>query len=146
MNLPDGIKHAVVMGANEAFNEWLFSAQDDPAGALETLGSSYQEVTTPDMFSEDDARRFVADLAAWDDGSVDASHDARVRRFEILMCNAGIDFARGLIAQAATVGAVPDRVKPYVSELAPLVAELKKAIAEGSFDDAAFDLNAAVWG
>jgi len=35
MNLPDGIKHAVHMGANEAA----------------------------------DAKRFVAELAAWDDGS-----------------------------------------------------------------------------
>ncbi len=67
-------------------------------------------------------------------------------RFERLMCNAGIDFARGLIVEAAGAGAVHDRVKPYMRELAPLVAELKKAVAAGSFDESAYDLNEAVWG
>src|SRR5438093_5045835 len=99
MNLPNGIKHAVQMGANEVFLEWLDVRGDDPEEALASLGASYQEVTTPEMFTEDQARELVADLAAWDDGGVDPSHAARVRRFETLMCNAGIDLARGMIAE-----------------------------------------------
>jgi hypothetical protein len=69
-----------------------------------------------------------------------------VRRFETLMCNAGIDIARGLIAEATGEGDVPDRAKPYIAELAPLVAALKQAIADGDFDEAELDLAAIIWG
>jgi hypothetical protein len=140
VNLPEGIKHAVHMGANEAFLEWTCDPTEEN---LETLGSSYQEVVDETTISDADATRFIADLAAWDDGSVDDSHAARARRFERLMCNAGIDFARGLIAQAANVGAVPDRVKPYVAELSPLVEQLQRAL-EGDFDEEA--LHETIWG
>lgn len=133
------------MGANEVFLEWLDMQSYDPDEALESLGASYQEVTTPDMFTEDQARQLVADLAAWDDGSVDPSHAARVQRFERLMCNAGIDLARGMIAEATGHGDTPDRAKPYMAELAPLVAALKQAITDGSFDDQAVDLHAMIF-
>jgi hypothetical protein len=145
MNLPDGIKHAVQMGANEVFYEWIDLHGEDPDGALESLGASYQEITTPDMFNEEQARQLVADLAAWDDGSVDASHAQRVRRFERLMCNAGIEFARGLIAEATGEGAVPDRVKPYLPQLGPLVTALEESLDEGEFDEESFDLKSAIW-
>jgi hypothetical protein len=140
MNLPEGIKHAVHMGANEAFLEWTCDPTEEN---LETLGSSYQEVVDETTITDEDATRFIADLAAWDDGSVDDSHAARARRFEALMCNAGIDFARGMIAQAANVGSVPDRVKPYLPALAPLVSLLKQAL-DGDFDEEA--LNETIWG
>ena len=141
MNLPEGIKHAVHMGANEAFLEWTCDPTEEN---LETLGSSYQEVVDETTISDADATRFIADLAAWDDGSVDDSHKARARRFETLMCNAGIELARGLIARAANVGAVPERVKPYLGELTPLVELLKQTLDEGDFDEEA--LHEAIWG
>lgn len=145
MNLPAGIKHAVEMGANEVFLEWIELQADDPEGALEGLGASYQDVITPDMFTEDEVHGFVSDLAAWDDGSLDPTHRARVRRFHALVCNAGIDVARGLIAEATGTGDVPERVRPYVTELAPLIEELKRAVAVGTFDDSDFDIRAAIW-
>ena len=145
MNLPDGLKHAVQMGADEVFLEWLDLSRDDPEGALASLGASYQEVFRPDRFPEDDVVRWVEDLAAWDDGAGFSSHAARVRRLEVLICNAGIEFARGMIAQATGEGEIPERVRPYLPELAPLVDALKRAIAAGTFDDSSFDLAAAIW-
>jgi hypothetical protein len=145
MRLPAGIKHAVQMGANEVLLEWVDCAADDPEGALESLGASYQEAVTPDMFSEDEVRALIADLAAWDDGSLDGSHRSRVRRFETLMCNAGIDFARGLIAQATGMCEVPPSVAPYMGELTALVDVVKQAVEAGTFDDIDFDIEAAIW-
>jgi hypothetical protein len=146
MNLPDGLKHAVKMGADEVFLEWLDLSKDDPEGALESLGASYQEDFRPDRFAEDDVIRWVADLAAWDDGIGHPSHAARVRRLEVLICDAGIEFARGMIAQATGEGEIPQRVRPYLPELTPLIDELKRAIAAGTFNDSSFDLDAAIWG
>lgn len=146
INAPEGVKQAIHMGANEAFCEWIDRAADDPEGALDSLGATYQEAMTPDALTEDEARRLVADLAAWDDGTVDTSHAARSHRFERLMCKAGIEFAHALIAEATGTGEVPDRVKPYLGELAPMVAELKKAIAAGGYDESAYDITAAIFG
>lgn len=121
MNLPESIKHAVHMGANEAFLEWTCDPTEEN---LETLGGSYQSIG---------ADGDTADLAAWGDGD-----------FETLMVKAGIEFARGIIAQAANIGSVPDRVKPYMTELAPLVAALKTALATGDMDDEA--IGEMIWG
>ena len=60
------------------------------------------------------------------------------------MCKAGIEFARGIIAEAANIGAVPVRVKPYMRELAPLVAGLKKMLASGDLDEEW--LTETIWG
>lgn len=143
MNLPDGIKHALQMGANEVFYEWLDLQADDPEGALASLGASYQEVVTPEMLTEEQAERYVADLAAWDDGSIDPSHAARVERFVRLHCDAGIELARALIALATDTGDVPARVRSYEPALAPLVALLRTAIADGGFEE--HDLAALIW-
>lgn len=123
MNLPEGIKHAVHMGANEALLEWTC---DPTEGGLEALGASYQEIG---------ADGDTTDLAAWDDDGAG---------FETLMVRAGIEFARGMIAEAANIGSVPDRVKPYMKELAPLVAMLRDALAGGDLDEEA--LSQAIWG
>ncbi len=128
MNLPDGIKHAIQLGANEAFMEWTCDPSEDN---LEQLGASYQGIGEA-AASEADAARYIADLASWDDGSVEGSG---ATKFEALILKAGIELARGLIAGAANVGTVPDRVKPYMSELAPLVAELKNVLANGNLDE-----------
>ena len=146
MDLPVGLKHAALMGANEVFLEWVDVHADDPEAALAGLGASYQDVITPDMFTEDEVRGFIDDLAPWDDGSIDPTHKARVRRFHTLLCNAGIDIARALIAEATGAGEVPERVLPFVTELAPLVEELKCAMDVGTFDDSDFDLRAAIFG
>ena len=137
MNIPDGIKHAVHMGANEAFMEWTCDPSEDN---LEQLGASYQEIGE-DAATEADAARHIADLAAWDDASIEGSG---ATKFEALMCKAGIEFARGIIAEAANIGAVPVRVKPYMRELAPLVAGLKKMLASGDLDEEW--LTETIWG
>ncbi|HUS33345.1 MAG TPA: hypothetical protein VMZ53_32805 [Kofleriaceae bacterium] len=139
MNLPDGIKHAVHMGANE-FVEWL--SVDPSEEELENLGATYQSVGE-DAAPPDAAKQYIADLKAWDDGDTSQSPGAK---FESMMYTAGIEFARGLIAAAAGVGTVPDRVKPHMAELTPLVDELKTAFAEGSFDEEKVDLAAIIWG
>ncbi len=136
MNLPDGIKHAVHMGANEAFMEWTCDPTEDN---LEQLGASYQDIGE-DAASDADAARYIADLAAWHDGSIEGSP---ATTFEALMCKAGIEFARGLIAEAAKIGTVPARVKPYMRELAPIVAGLKTMLANGDFDEEW--LNETIW-
>lgn len=146
-NLPVGLKHAVQMGADEVFLEWLDLFRDDHEGALASLGASYQEVFRPERFAEDDVARWIEDLAAWDDDDGGArSHAARVRRLEVLICEAGIEFARGMIAQATGEGEVPERVRPYLAELAPLVAGLERAIAAGDGEDASIDHSAVIWG
>ena len=137
MNLPDGIKHAVHMGANEAFLEWIFDPTEE---YLDTLGGSYQGIG--DGAPDAQANAFIADLAAWDDGT-SASPGAKL---DALVYAAGIEFARGLIAVAAGIGATPPRVQPYMAELAPLVIELKRALSEGSFDEEEVDLAAIIWG
>ena len=123
MNLPEGIKHAVHMGANEAILEWTCDPTEENLGHL---GASYQEIG---------ATGDTSDLAAWDDGGAD---------FETLMCRAGIEFARGMIAEAANIGTVPARVQPYMPELAPLVAVLRQALATGDVDEEA--IGKAIWG
>jgi hypothetical protein len=137
MNLPDGIKHAVQMGANEAILEWTCDPTED---GLDALGTSYQAIGD-DAANAADAKRFIADLAAWDDGTATGSPGAK---FEQVMCKAGIEFARGMIAQAAGIGTVPARVKPYLAELAPIVAALKDLLDGGDFDEDA--LSMMIWG
>jgi hypothetical protein len=139
MNLPDGIKHAVHMGANEAFMEWIFDPTEE---YLDTLGGSYQGMGA-DAVPAAEAKQYVADLKAWDDGKSAKSPGAKL---DSLVYTAGIEFARGLIAAAANIGTVPPRVQPYMSELAPLVDELKTAVSEGSFDEEELDLAAIIWG
>lgn len=137
MNLPDGIKHAIHMEANQAFLEWPCDPTED---GLEQLGASYQGVgegAVPDG----DAERYIADLAAWNDGTVEGSG---ATKFEALTCKAGLEFARGMIARAANVGAVPARVAPHVADHAPLVAALKQTLANGRFDEEW--LNETLWG
>lgn len=146
MQLSAGLKHAALMGAKEVFLEWVDVHAEDPEEALAGLGASYQDVITPDMFTEDEVRGFIDDLAAWDDRSIDPTHKARVRRFHTLVCEAGIEIARALIAEATGTGDVPERVQPFVAELAPLIEELKRAIAAGTFSDSDFDLRAAILG
>jgi hypothetical protein len=137
MNLPDGIKHAVQLGANEAILEWTC---DPTEAALDTLGASYQAIGD-DAANAGDAKRYIADLAAWDDGTTTGSPGAK---FEQLMCKAGIEFARGLIAKAAGIGTVPARVKPYMAELAPLVAALAEALGGKEVDEDSLPM--MIWG
>src|SRR3569623_1712793 len=65
MNLPDGIKHAVEIGAS-AFFECL--SVDPSEEELENLGATYQGIGD-DAASPADAQRYIADHSAWDDGS-----------------------------------------------------------------------------
>ncbi|MBA3459963.1 MAG: hypothetical protein H0T46_08375 [Deltaproteobacteria bacterium] len=140
MNLPDGIKHAVHMGANEALVEWL--SVDPSEEELESLGSSYQS-PGDDVVPPDEAKRYIDDLKKWDDGTVASSPGAKLNE---LIYAAGVEFARGIIAEGAKIGKVPTRAKPYMKELAPLVALMKEAMNEGSFDEEAVDLHAIIWG
>jgi len=145
MNLPEGIKHAVSMGANEVFIEWLDAIAEDPESVLDDLGSTYQGIMTPDLITEPDARRMLGELAAWNTAPLPANHGALVERLQELQVMAGIEFARALIALALGNDDVPDRVKPYEDELGPLVSELKQALADGAFDEDAFDIQGVIW-
>jgi hypothetical protein len=145
MNLPEGIKHAVSMGANEVFIEWLDAIAEDPESVLDDLGTTYQGVMTPELISETDARRMIGELGAWNSAPTPTGHGALVTRLQELQVSAGIDFAKAMIALALGNDDVPDRVKPYEDELAPLVSELKQALADGSFDEDAFDIQGVIW-
>ena len=124
MNLREGIKHAVHMGANEAILDWTC---DPTEKNLQHLGASYQSIG---------AEGDTAELAPWND---DDTAD-----FETLMVRAGLEFARGMIAEAANIGSVPDRAKPYMAELAPLVAALKDALATGNINEES--IGELIWG
>src|SRR3569833_742851 len=117
MNLTDGIKHAVEIGASEVF-EW--SSVDPSEEELENLGATYQGIGD-DAASPADAQRYIADLSEWDDGSVKDS--TPVATFEQLSFQVGLDFARAFAVDVANVVTLPARVKPYLKELAPLLLE-----------------------
>lgn len=147
MNLPDGLKHAIEIGANEVFVEWLDTVIENPDAVIDgsDIGSTYQGVLSEKDLSEADARKLLADLAPWDRGGHAKTHAGVIEDLEARLLAAGIEFAHGLIALATDLDRVPERVKPFVSELTPLVEELEQAISDGSFDEGAYDLHGTIW-
>lgn len=142
MNLPEGLKHAVTLGANEVLLEWLPSVIEDPKAVIDgnDLGSTYQAFLDESSIQETDAHRMLGELAAWDTAGPGATVYAQL---DATLLRAALEFARGLISLATGVGSVPAAVRPYEAELAPLVATVKQAIADGAYDDE--DVQSLVW-
>lgn len=142
MNLPEGLKQAVAIGAHEVLLEWLPSVIRDPQAVLDgnDLGSTYQPFLDEGAMPEADAARLLAELAPWDPG--DDGSAAVFPRLDASLLHAAIDVARALITLATGAGRVPATVAPFAGELAPLVAVVKQAIAGGSFDD---DVQSLIW-
>jgi len=142
MNLPEGLKQAVAIGAHEVLLEWLPSVIADPQAVLDgnDLGSTYQPFLDEGAMPEADAQALLVDLAAWDPG--DDGSAAVFPRLDASMLHAAIDIARALITLATGAGQVPPAVAPFAHELAPLVDVVKQAVAGGSFDD---DVQSLIW-
>jgi hypothetical protein len=147
MQLPHALKEAASIGAAEVLFEWLEAIRDDPAAIIDgdELGSTFQPYLSPDILPEDDARRLLAELAAWDPGSDDGSHAGVVDRYQQAQLAAGLDIARGLIALACKLDRVPAAVQPYATTLAPLVTVLREAIADDGFDEGSVELDELIW-
>jgi hypothetical protein len=147
MKLPDGLKHAVEIGANEVFVEWLDIVVEDPEAVIDgtDIGSTYQGALSAKDLSEADAKKLLADLAPWSRDGNAKTHAGVLEDLEARLLAAGIEFAHGLIALASDLDRVPERVKPFVGELTPLVEELEQAISDGSFDEGSYDLHGTIW-
>ena len=142
MSLPEGLKQAAEIAANEVLVEWIDDVIADPAAAAEQLGTTFQEYLAPESLDEAEARRLLDDVKAWDRGG----DDGPVARFARARFAAAMDIARALIAWTTEVGEVPEAVAPLEAELAALVDVVGGAIDEGGFDEETFDIEGLLSG
>lgn len=131
-DLPEALRQALAIAANEVLIESLEMIAEDPADYLDSgsLGATYQSFIGADTFPAAQVQSWLVDLAPWTPATGEPW-----QRLGTALELASQDVTRAVVHRATGAGAIPAVLAVHAPAFTKVSAALKQAIADGFFDE-----------